>query len=185
MRKAIIAMVVIGAGAYAWWAFAAQQRSARPAVDPASALVGTRVGNRAPDFTIRAVGGQTIRLSDFIGRKPLVITSIATWCSTCIYEAEQFAPVYREVRDRAEFLTVSIDPSDDILAIEAFRVNLDTPWFYAQAQAPGVPELLRAYELNRFEITYVIDRNGIIRFADRTITSSATLRAALRAVLES
>jgi peroxiredoxin len=146
----------------------------------AYAPVGTRVGNRAPDFTIRAVGGQTIRLSDFIGKKPLVITSTATWCATCIYEAEQFAPVYREVRDRAEFLTVSIDPSDDALAIESFRANLDTPWFYAQAQAPGVPELIRAYELNRFEITYVIDRDGIIRFTDRTITSSATLRAALR-----
>lgn len=174
MRWIVVAVVVVallGAGC------TGGDRSAPNAATPPG--IGTRVGDRAPDFVIRAVGGPTIRLADFLGKKALVITSTATWCTTCVYEAEQFAAVYPEVRDRAEFLTVSIDPSDDALAIESFRVNLNTPWFYAIATAPGVPDLIRAYALNRFEITYVIDRDGIIRFVDRTITSSAQLRAAL------
>lgn len=155
----------------------------RPASDvPAQPIIGVRVGDRAPNFAIRAVGGPTIQIADFVGRKALVITSAATWCATCIYEAEQFAAVYPEVRDRAEFLTVSIDPSEDALAIESFRVNLNTPWFYAIPTASGVPDLIRAYQLNRFEITYVIDREGIIRFTDRTITDAQTLRRVLRSL---
>lgn len=173
----IIAVVVAAIG---WRAFGQQAPPRTPSIG--AAVTGTRVGDRAPDFIIRVVGGPTIQLADFVGKKALVITSTATWCTTCIYEAEQFAAVYPEVRDRVEFLTVSIDPNEDALAIESFRTNLNTPWFYAIPTAIGVSDLLRAYRLDRFEVTYVIDRDGIIRFTDRTITDARTLREVLRSL---
>lgn len=147
-----------------------------------AAVVGTRVGNRAPDFSIRVVGGQTIRLADFRGKQALVITSLATWCTSCFYEAEQLAVVYPEFRDHVAFLSVSIDPNEDRLAIESFRVNMQTPWNYALASESGTAALIRSFGLFRFDITYVIDRDGIIQYVDHGPTQAEILRRVLAAI---
>ncbi|MCH7759242.1 TlpA family protein disulfide reductase [Patescibacteria group bacterium] len=141
--------------------------------------VGTAIGNRAPDFTIKIVDGQTITLKDFIGKKALVITSTASWCPTCIIEAHNFAPVYPQVKDEVEFLSVSIDPTDGNTKLKVFQASTDTPWFYTHPNLRGVHQMIINYKLTRFEITYIIDKKGIIRFKDREITKTDTLRNAL------
>lgn len=146
-----------------------------------SGTVGLKVGYRAPEFTVRTIEGREVRSEEYRG-KVLVITSSAAWCSTCIYEAEQFAPVYEKYKDEdVEFLTIDIDPRDAIEFIYAFRVNTGTPWTYTDAT--GGQDLIQDYKLNRFEITYVIDRDGIIRFKDNSITSTDVLEAAIARVL--
>ena len=41
-----------------------------------------RVGDKAPDFTIREDGGKTYRLSDLKG-KVVMLQFTASWCSVC------------------------------------------------------------------------------------------------------
>ncbi|MDA2936401.1 peroxiredoxin family protein [Patescibacteria group bacterium AH-259-L05] len=142
-------------------------------------LVGTRVGSRAPDFTIQTIEGQIISLADFKLKKVLVITSTASWCPTCIIEAHEFAPVYPEVRDEVEFLSVSIDPTDTETKLKIFQASTNTPWLYTTPNLSGVREMIINYKLTRFEITYIIDTDGIIQFKDSQITSSTKLKQEL------
>lgn len=137
--------------------------------------VGLNIGDLAPDFSISTIDKQTLSLASFRDKKALVITTTASWCPTCIIEAEQFAPVYPQFKDSVEFLSVSIDPTDDRVKLEAFRVNNNTPWFYTEPKLSGARDMILAYRFDRFEITYIIDKDGVIRFKDRGITSTEKL----------
>ena len=142
--------------------------------------VGTNKGNIAPAFSIQTIDGQSLSLADFRGKKALVITSTASWCPTCIVEAREFAPVYPQFQDSVEFLSVSIDPTDNTAKLEKFSIDNNTPWLYTEPNLPGTTDFIIDYRFNRFEITYIIDKDGVIRFKDGGITSTETLTKQLR-----
>jgi peroxiredoxin len=178
MKKSIIIFIVIGV-IVVGGVIALSFVSTGPASDAGELVVGTKEGNLAPDFQVQTIDGQNISLGDFRGEKALLITSTASWCPTCIIEANNISPVYPQFRDRVEFLSVSIDPSDDRLKLEELSANTNSPWFYTEPNLPGVTDMIISYKLTRFEITYVIDKDGVIVFKDTGITSTDTLTEVL------
>lgn len=168
----LVGIIVIGVSS-------GNDRENTPASIATSGQIGLNVGDLAPDFTIQTIDEQTVSLASFKDKKALVITTTASWCPTCIIEAEQFAPVYPQFKDSTEFLSVSIDPTDDRLKLEAFKTNNNTPWLYTEPKLAGVRDMILTYQFDRFEITYVLDKDGVIRFKDRGITSTEVLREEL------
>jgi len=143
--------------------------------------VGTSVGDRAPEFSFTTLDNETISSQELQG-KTVVITSSAAWCATCVAEAEEFAKAYLEFSDDdVFFLTVDIDPrnsDDDILE---FQSNTNTPWAYANSN--GGADVVDKLKLSRFEITYVIDGEGVILYKDSKITSAEELIEAINETL--
>ncbi|MBI2028216.1 MAG: TlpA family protein disulfide reductase [Candidatus Levybacteria bacterium] len=134
---------------------------------------GLSIGDKAPDFTLTTIDGVNLTQSNLQG-KILVITSGAAWCPTCIIENKNFNPVFKEVKDKGvEFITVDIDPIDDEVAIAEFQ-RLYAPWHNVSQE--NAKKMIEDYGFWRFEITYIVDREGIIRFKDGGITSTETLR---------
>lgn len=61
------------------------------------------------DMALPAVGGGTVRLSDFRG-KPLVVLFFATWCVVCQVQVARLQPVRAALgNDRVAVLGVSLD----------------------------------------------------------------------------
>ena len=135
-----------------------------------------KVGQKAPEFNLKTIDGQNLFLSG-LGGKIIVLTSGAAWCPTCVIENKNFRPVHQEVKDKGvEFITVDIDPIDDVQAVRGFQETY-APWH--NVHVSQAKDLIEDYGFWRFEITYIIDRQGIIRFADSQITETATLRQEL------
>lgn len=152
-------------------------RLARPDSGGGTSSVGTDIGQTAPPFEVTTTDGATLRSRDLRGQI-IVLTSAAAWCQTCALEAEQLASAYNQDAAReVTFLTVDIDPQDTPEAINAFRTRMQTPW--AHASASSAAQLIRDFRLSRFEITYVIDARGIVRYHDASITEAAELVAVL------
>jgi peroxiredoxin len=152
-----------------------------PSDQSTSNRVGLGIGDFAPEFKFVSTDGETIRSSDLRGRV-IVLTSAAVWCPSCAVEALQLAAVYAKHRnDPVQFVTVDIDPRNSIEFINQFRKENITPWPYGQANEAA--QLITDYRLNRFEITYVIDQDGIIRYHDTWITSFEELEQALKTLL--
>lgn len=148
---------------------------------PGPRSTGTAIGQQAPAFEATTTAGAVLRSKELRGQI-VVLTSAAAWCQTCALEAQRLAVVYAEERaGGVTFLTVDIDPQDTPTAIDAFRTRNRTPWAYAPAS--GAAQLIRDFGMSRFEMTYVIDRRGFVRYRDAEITSADVLKTAIEGLL--
>lgn len=146
-----------------------------------SSHVGLDIGDTAPAFQFVSTEETMIRSASLKG-DIIVMTSAAVWCPSCAAEAFQLAAVYAQHRDDpVTFITIDIDSRNSVELINQFRKDNITPWFYGQALAAEA--LIDDYRLNRFEITYVIDRDGIIRYKDTWTTSTVDLVDVLNQLL--
>lgn len=62
----------------------------------------------AMDFTVYGKDGEEIKLSDFQGKKPVVVNFWASWCDPCKEEMPYFQEAIEQYGDEVEFLMVNL-----------------------------------------------------------------------------
>jgi len=128
------------------------------------------VGAHAPDFVLKDQNNQEVRLSDFRGRRAfLLVFYPLAFTGTCQGELCQVRDNLADfVNDDVQLLTVSVD-SAYAHKVWADREGYEFPlladfWPHgAVAQAYGVFNGDRGFA-NRG--TFLIDRDGVVRFAE-------------------
>ena len=128
---------------------------------------GLRAGDRAPDFTLEDQDGRPVSLADFRGKRNVVVYFYPKDDTPgCTREACAFRDDYEAFQEAgAEVLGISSDTSESHRRFAAkhrlpFRLLAD-PGGKVRA-AFGVP---RTAGLLPGRVTYVIDREGVIRHA--------------------
>jgi peroxiredoxin Q/BCP len=124
-----------------------------------------QVGDAAPDFTAEAQTGETVRLADFRGRQAVVLFFYPRDNTpTCTAEACAFRDAFEDfVAAGAVVIGVS---GDSLQRHRGFAERQRLPFLLvsdadgAIRQAFGVP---RTLVLMPGRVTYVIDRQGIVR----------------------
>ncbi len=134
----------------------------KSATSPQATRPETRpeVGFAAPDFTLKNLNGETVKLSDFRG-KPVYINFWASWCPPCKEEMPQLEKFYKNNKDKMVMLAIDITFSD----------KLDDVRKILQANNSTYPVLLdenrngaaAAYAVTGVPEHFFIDKNGIIR----------------------
>lgn len=143
-----------------------------------------QVGAEAPDFLLRDQNNQEVRLSDFRGRKNVLLVFYPlAFTGTCQGELCEVRDNLGEyVNEDVQVLTVSVD-SVYSHKIWADREGYDFPlladfWPHgAVAQAYGVFNPDRGFA-NRG--TFVIDKAGVVRFAEMNMPGEARDQTAWR-----
>ena len=118
------------------------------------------VGYLAPDFTLPSLDGQTVRLSDFRGKKAILLNFWATWCAPCRLEMPTMDKTYQEYKSRGlEILAVSLDAgSNSVVKNFMDELSLSFP-----ALLDPDMEVLRLYRQFSIPATFLIDKQGIVR----------------------
>jgi len=130
----------------------------------AAANVRPEVGYMAPDFDLPGLNGQTVRLSDFRGKKAVFLNFWATWCPPCRLEMPTMEKAYQEYKSRGlEILAVSIDAGPKG-AIESFMRELKLT--FPVLLDPEM-EVMRMYKFFALPSSVLIDKQGIIRFKEQ------------------
>jgi peroxiredoxin len=88
---------------------------------------------RARDFSTRDTAGNTVRLSDYLGKNVVLINFSATWCQPCLAEI----PHLRKINDAYKakglvLMTISMDGPETVAEVPAWakRNQMSFPVLY-------------------------------------------------------
>jgi peroxiredoxin len=93
---------------------------ATTAASTSGAVAEPAAGPTAPDFSLRSLEGKTVRLSDYRGKKVVLIDFWATTCHPCLQEMPELVAIYDEYKARGfEILAVATDDADTRAQVSA------------------------------------------------------------------
>jgi len=154
--SAILAVILILAGVYTLWqgtrGSSSNQGSAGRLSTPASQL------EAAPDFSLQALDGRTVRLSDYRGQ--VVLLNIwATWCPPCRDEMPDLEAYYRQHQEDG-FVVLAVNSQEGAETVATFLEDYDFT-FPVLLDPDGV--VVRDYGALGLPTSFFIDREGMLR----------------------
>lgn len=137
---------------------------------PADSVLKVKVGQKAPDFSLKAVSGKRVSLKDYRGKKNVVLSFVpAAWTPVC---SDQW-PGYNIVQDlfeenNAVLLGISVD---NIPTLYSWTKQMGHLWFEVLSDFWPHGAVASRYGILRSDGTaeraiIIIDRKGIIRYID-------------------
>lgn len=144
--------------------------------------VQSKSSSAAPEFTIQTIDGKTVSLAQTKG-KVLGVFFSASWCGSCIPEAQAWGDLYKKYRDQGlQVLIVDVDPNDtenDLLAFK--QLAGDTNHWWAMDTAF---DLVRTFRVRSLDTTFIIGRDGTVVYADQWPTSFEVLEREVKKALQ-
>lgn len=129
----------------------------------------------APDFTVIDAGGNEVKLSDFRGKKPVVVNFWASWCAPCQSEMPDFEAAYNEYKDEIEFLMVNMtDGSRE--TIETAKTFIEESGYTFPVYFDTDSEAALTYEVYSIPVTYFIAKDGSISARATSAISDTVLQ---------
>lgn len=118
----------------------------------------SRVGQKAPDFTLPDVDGRPVSFSKYQG-KVVVLDFWASWCAPCVMELPVFQNLHNQYRDKG-FEILGINVSDDNPNVADFLKKNNIKY----TNLVGDERIQELYgPITGFPTTFIIDREGTIR----------------------
>ncbi len=79
-----------------------------------STAMKVKIGQKAPDFTLKNLDGTEFTLSDYFGKKVVMLEFWATWCNICKKELPNLIKNYNDFKDRGfEILAITLQSGED------------------------------------------------------------------------
>lgn len=169
--------VILMAGAVGMLLWLGWQSADNQATSASQGLV--RLGQPAPDFSLPALSGETIRLSDLKGQVVLV-NLWATWCPPCKAEMPVINTFY-EAHQEAGFTTLMVNMQEDGATVGDF---IKANSFSFPVLLDGQGELMNLYGVRGLPATFILDRNGQVRHIQSGAITEADLEAAVIPLLK-
>ena len=115
-------------------------------------------GSEAPDFVLKSVSGENVRLSEYRG-EVVMLSFWATWCGDCRAQLERLGDMRTRYQDAGvELLAVSLDQSPKQAQDGAAALGMKSPVLH---DAGG--EVGRLYDVSKMPVMVLIDRSGVVR----------------------
>ncbi len=113
----------------------------------------------APDFTLKSLTGENLRLSEFRGQVVL-LNFWASWCGPC----RQEMPLLNDIQKKYSPLGFSVlGINVDLKSEKAFRYLKDTPVIFPVLFDPD-SKVSELYSVSAMPSTALIDKDGKVRF---------------------
>ncbi len=119
----------------------------------------TAVGEKAPDFTLKTISGNSINLADTLKTKPAVLVFWATWCPACLREIPDVEKYYKAKGDKVAVIGINVQESEKKVAGFAAKKGISYP---VALDTSG--SVARAYGVRGIPSVIAIDKSGDILY---------------------
>ena len=137
---------------------------------PTDSRLKVTVGDKAPDFDLPGIDGKHVSLSQYLGKKNVVLSFIpAAWTPVCSGQWPGYN-LARSVFEDRDAVLIGIS-CDNIPSLNAWVVEMGGVWFPVASDFWPHGALARKLGILRSNgvserALFVIDKKGIIRFID-------------------
>ena len=135
---------------------------------PIDSVLKVKVGEPAPDFVLPSVSGKKIALSQFLGKKNVVLSFVpAAFTPVCSQQFPGYS-VVKNVFDETDAVLLGITV-DNIPSLHAWTRQMGTVWFHVLSDFWPHGAVAKQYGVFRSDgfterAVFIIDKEGIIRF---------------------
>jgi peroxiredoxin len=139
-------------------------------------------GRAAPDFLLRSLDGEPVRLSEQQGR-PVIVNFWATWCSTCRAETPDLIALHETHRDSG-LLMLGVNLREADAPVQSFVDDFGVPYQVLMDRNGQVAGTWRIGGPNNgVPSTYFIDSQGIVRLVVFGFLTEAKMAEGLALIL--
>ncbi|MBI5248988.1 MAG: peroxiredoxin [Desulfomonile tiedjei] len=137
---------------------------------PTDSMQMLKVGDKAPDFTLRDLSGAKATLSQFFGKKNVVLSFVpAAWTPVCSQQWPGYN-IAQEIFDEADATLLGITV-DNIPTLYAWTRQMGNLWFPVLSDFWPHGAVAKSYGILRSNgeserALFVIDKQGVIRYID-------------------
>lgn len=125
-----------------------------------------KIGDVAPDFTLKYIDGKTEKLSDLRG-SVVMLQFTASWCSICIKEMPHIEEeIWKVHNSKSNFKLFGIDLKEDKATIEKFIKKTKVTYPILLDEDGSIFELYAEKDAGVTR-NVIIDKNGVVRFLTR------------------
>jgi len=118
----------------------------------------------APQFEVTTTTGEKVSLKGYLEtKKPLLVYFTASWCPTCAKNWPSINSVYKTYKDKVNFISISIDPTDTdtVLTKLAKKHDLIYP------MVAGNPKLMVDFGVKAQATTLIVNSKGEVVYNER------------------
>jgi len=136
----------------------------------------------APDFTVYDREGNTVRLSDFLG-KPVVLNFWASWCGPCKMEMPDFQEIYEEYKDDIHFVMVNLtDGTQETM--KTATTFLDNSGYTFPVYYDKDTDAALTYQVYGIPVTYFINAEGHLIAQGSSVLDAETIKKGIKIILK-
>ena len=143
--------------------------AAQSMIDRIMGLVTSGESSTAKDFELPSVDGERIRLSDYRGKKPVLLYFWTIWCPSCHAVKPEVVKLRQQTRaDQLEILAVNVGSGDSFERVQRYQNAHPVPY---KVLYDGDGVAAKAFEVRGVPLFVVVDRDGSIVYRDHQLPS--------------
>jgi thiol-disulfide isomerase/thioredoxin len=150
-----------------------------PSMLRAQDVIGIPVGETPPAVTVENLNGDSVALSQWIGKKPVIVEFWASWCPICAELLPRMEAAHKKYGDRVAFLVVAVAVNESRNTVRRHLAEHPMPFTFVW---DGNGAAVRAFQAPSTSYIAVLDATGTVVYTgvgeDQNI--EAAMETALR-----
>ena len=142
-------------------------------------VIGIPVGATPPAVTLESLAGDSVPLSQWIGKKPVIVEFWATWCPICAELLPRMQAAQKKFGGRAEFLVVAVAVNQSRNSVRRHLERDPMPFTFLW---DGNGAAVRAFQAPSTSYIAVLDSRGKVVYTG--VGGDQDIEAALRRAVE-
>jgi len=141
--------------------------------------IGLEIGSQGPFAALETIDGKPANLSEWVGRKPVLMEFWATWCSNCAQLEPTIKAMHAKYGARVAFLGIGVSVNQSPARIKAYAEKHELPWvqlYDRKGEASG------AYDAPATSYVVVLDAAGKVVYTG--LGGKQDLESAIRKALD-